>query len=94
MVKGAEIMIIPNDLYDILKWICIVVLPALACCYSALAAVWNFPLAEEIPQTILIIQTFIGALLGISSAQYYKATGSIEMPDDEVEVDNHEIGEG
>lgn len=87
-------MIIPNVVYDTLKWICIVVLPALACCYSALAAVWNFPLAEEIPQTILIIQTFIGALLGISSAQYYKAFGSIEMPSDEQEVDNTEVGEG
>ena len=87
-------MIIPNNVYDCLKWICIVVLPALACCYSALAAVWHFPLAEEIPQTILIIQTFIGALLGISSAQYYKASGSIEMPEDEVEVDNTKLGEG
>ena len=87
-------MIIPNSLYNCLKWICIVVLPALACCYSALAAVWHFPLAEEIPQTILIIQTFIGALLGISSAQYYKASGSIEMPEDEVEVDNTKLGEG
>lgn len=87
-------MIIPNVVYDTLKWICIVVLPALACCYSALAAVWHFPLAEEIPQTILIIQTFIGALLGISSAQYYKASGSIEMPEDEVEVDNTKLGEG
>ena len=87
-------MIIPNHVYDILKWVCIVVLPAIACCYSALAQIWSFPFAEEIPNTILIIQAFIGALLGISSAQYYKASGSIEMPEDEATVDNNEVGEG
>lgn len=83
-----------NKMYDILKWICIVVLPACAVCYEALASVWGFPFAQEIPRTILIIQTFLGALLGVSSAQYYKASGSIEMPPDEVEVDNNEVGEG
>lgn len=66
-------MVFPNKWYDCVKWICIVVLPACAVCYEALASVWSFPYAQEIPRTILIVQTFLGALLGISSAQYYKA---------------------
>lgn len=87
-------MIMNNQWYDILKWICLVFLPAIATCYSALGAIWGFPFVEEIPKTILVVQTLLGALLGISSAQYYKASGSIEMPEDEEEVDNNEVGEG
>lgn len=61
-----------NKIYDVLKWIALVVLPAIATLYMALSAIWGFPYGEEIVGTITAIDAFLGALLGISSAQYNK----------------------
>ena len=61
-----------NKLYDILKWITMVVLPAVATLYFALAGIWHFPYGEEIVGTIAAVDTFLGVVLGISSAQYKK----------------------
>ena len=61
-----------NKVYDVLKWIALVVLPAIAVLYSSLAGIWGFPYAEEIVGTITAVDTFLGVLLGISSAQYNK----------------------
>lgn len=62
-----------NDkIYDILKWVALVVLPAIATLYTALSAVWGLPYAEEIPATITAVDLFLGALLGVSTAQYNK----------------------
>ena len=64
-----------NKLYDILKWIAMVVLPAIATLYFALAGIWGLPYAEEIVGTITAVDTFLGVLLGISAAQYNKKKG-------------------
>lgn len=61
-----------NKVYDILKWIALVVLPAFAILYSSLAGIWGLPYAEQIPDTITAIDLFLGVVLGISSAQYKK----------------------
>lgn len=61
-----------SKVYDILKWVALVVLPAIATLYTALAGVWGLPFAEEIPATITAVDLFIGALLGVSTAQYNK----------------------
>jgi hypothetical protein len=61
-----------NKTYDILKYIAQIVLPALATLYFALAGIWGFPYGEEIVGTITAIDTFLGVLLGISSASYNK----------------------
>lgn len=61
-----------NKLYDVLKWIAMVLLPAIATLYFALAGIWGFPYPEEVVGTITAIDTFLGVLLGISSAQYHK----------------------
>lgn len=63
-----------NKVYDVLKWIAMVVLPATATLYFALAGIWGFPYGEEIVGTITAVDTFLGVLLGISSAQYHKKT--------------------
>lgn len=62
-----------NKLYDVLKYIAMIALPAVGTLYFALAAIWGFPYGEEIVGTITAIDTFLGALLGISSASYKKA---------------------
>lgn len=62
-----------NDkIYDALKWITLVALPALGTAYVALAAVWGFPYPEEVSKTVLAVCTLLGALLGISTAEYNK----------------------
>ena len=63
-----------NKIYDVLKWITMVVLPAIATLYNVLAGIWGLPLAEQIPDTITAVVTFLGIALGISSAQYHKKT--------------------
>jgi hypothetical protein len=61
-----------NKVYDILKWIAQYFLPAAGALYFALAGVWGFPHGEEIVGTIAAVDTFLGVILGISTAQYNK----------------------
>lgn len=61
-----------NKVYDVLKWIAMVVLPAIGTLYFALAGIWGFPYAEQIVGTITAVDTFLGVMLGISNAQYKK----------------------
>lgn len=61
-----------NKVYDILKWIAQILLPAAATLYFALASIWNLPYSEQVVGTIVAIDTFLGALLGISTVQYNK----------------------
>lgn len=65
-------MIFSNKTYDILKWIAQILLPALGTLYFALASIWGFPYGEQIVGTITAIDAFLGALLGISTKNYYK----------------------
>ena len=65
-------MKISNKLYDILKWLVIIVLPAAGTLYAALSTVWAWPYSEEIVTTITAVDTFLGAVLCISTATYNK----------------------
>ncbi len=61
-----------NKVYDVCKWIAQYLLPGLGTFYSALAGIWGLPFGVEIVGTITAVDTFLGILLGISSAQYSK----------------------
>lgn len=61
-----------NKMYDVLKWIALVCLPAIGALYFALAGIWGFPYGEEIVGTISAVDAFLGVLLGISTMQYNK----------------------
>lgn len=63
---------ISNKMYDILKWITMICIPALTTAYVGLSAVWGWPYATEVAKTSAVICTLLGALLGISTAQYNK----------------------
>jgi hypothetical protein len=65
-----------NKTYDVLKWVAQYLLPALATLYFAIAQVWGLPYGEQIVGTITAIDTFLGVILGISTAQYNKALNS------------------
>ena len=61
-----------NKLYNVLKWIAMLFLPALGTLYFALAGIWGLPYGEQIVGTITAIDTFLGVILGISTTQYNK----------------------
>ena len=61
-----------NKVYDILKWIAQFLLPAIGTLYFALAGIWGFPYGEQVVGTITAIDTFLGVVLGISTARYNK----------------------
>ena len=71
-----------NKVYDVLKWIALILLPALGTLYFALAQIWNFPYAEEIVGTITAVDAFLGAILQISTNQY-KRDSELQPPDEE-----------
>ena len=55
-----------NGVYDVLKWVCIVALPALELFYAVIAKIWGLPFEFEIPATINAVAVLIGSLIGIS----------------------------
>ena len=61
-----------NKTYDVLKFLAQIVLPAAGTLYFALANIWGLPMGEEIVGTITAVDAFLGAILGISTAQYNK----------------------
>ena len=65
-----------NKVYDVLKWIAMYLLPALGTLYFALASIWGLPYGEQIVGTITAVDTFLGVILGISTAQYNKRVDS------------------
>ena len=65
-------MKLTNKSYDVLKWIAQYLLPAAGTLYFALSGIWGLPYGEQIVGTITAIDTFLGVILGISTAQYNK----------------------
>lgn len=59
-------MVLPDNVYNILKWICLIALPAIAVFYFTISKIWGLPFGAEIPATINAVAVLIGALIGIS----------------------------
>ena len=64
-----------NRMYDTLKWIFTVCLPALTTLYVTLAMIWGWSYTEQIAATMTAIITCGCALLNISSVKYQKKIG-------------------
>lgn len=58
--------ILPDSVYQVLKWLVALVLPAATTLYVTLAPVWGWPLADEVAKTSAAVCTFLGVVLGIS----------------------------
>ena len=67
-----------NKVYDVLKWIAMIVLPAFATLYLGLSNVWGLPYGEEVSTTITLVNTFLGTVLMISTNQYNKRVDTNE----------------
>lgn len=63
-----------NQTYDILKRIALIIVPALATFVNAAGVVWGLPYTNEIAATITAFGVFLGATLGVSSANYTPET--------------------
>lgn len=58
---------LPSNIYDVIKFIVTVVLPAATAAYVGLAATWGWPMANEVERTLVIFYTFFCAVMGIST---------------------------
>ena len=65
-------MKLSNKLFDVLKWVAILFLPALAILIRTVFAIWNIPYGDQISATIIALQVFLGAILGVSTLNYNK----------------------
>jgi phosphatidylserine synthase len=65
-------MILSNKVYDILKWVAIIAMPAFATLVKVVFTIWGLPYGTEIATTITALATCLGALLMISNANYQK----------------------
>lgn len=66
-------MKLSNKVYDVLKWIALIVLDAVGLFYSTIANIWGLPLGDEIMGTCAALSVLIGTVIGISSAKYNKS---------------------
>ena len=73
-----EVITMSNKVYNVLKWIAMIVLPACATLYLGLSNVWGLPYGEEVSATITLVNTFLGAVLMISTSQYNKRVDTNE----------------
>jgi len=61
-----------NRTYDLLKYVALIALPAATAFFGVIGATFNLPLTQEIITVAVAADAFLGALLGISTAQYNK----------------------
>ena len=71
--------------YDFLKYIAQIVLPALATLYVTIAGIWWLPYAEAVSGTIMAVDFCLGALLKVSSDEYFSTRDIVDkvVPDTE-----------
>lgn len=69
--------ILSTNYYDVLTWIAQIFLPALAALYLAMAGFWSLPFSEQVVGTIMALDTFLGLLLGFSTAEFHKKVAQV-----------------
>ena len=83
-------MVFNDNIYNKLKWIAQYLLPALGTLYFALSGIWGLPYGEQVVGTITAVDTFLGVLLGISSANY-KGDGTMVINAGDAEKDIYSL---
>ena len=78
-----------NNMYDTLKWIALIVLPALVTFVAALGEIWGIPYSAQVAATIAAADAFLGACLQVSSANYTE-----KSYDDDADGVRHDIEAG
>lgn len=65
-------MILPDKVYNFLKWLCLIAMPALSVLIAVIFKVWEIPYSIQITTTINALAVFIGALIGVSQMNLQK----------------------
>lgn len=63
-------MKLSNKVYDVLKWLCLIALPAVSVFYAALDNAFGWGYVQQVGTVLAAVETFIGALIGVSTAAY------------------------
>ena len=61
-----------NKTYDVLKWLAMLFLPAFAILIRTVFSIWGLPYGEQISETVVAVNAFLGAILGLSNTVYKK----------------------
>ena len=59
--------ILPDKLYDLIKYVVTIIMPAASVLYVGLAAIWGWPFADEVSRTFAVVYTFLCAVMGFST---------------------------
>lgn len=85
-----------NKVYNVLKWVVMIAIPACATLYFALATIWGFPYGDEVVATMTATATFLGALIGVSTKNYNQSGEDVVLhggENDALMVEEHELVE-
>ena len=63
---------LPDKIYDALKWVCLILMPAAGTLIATLGGIWHWAYVQEVVATLVAVDTFLGVVLGISTHQYNK----------------------
>ena len=77
-MEGNTGLVLSDAAYTRLKWITLVVLPALGALYFGLSSIWGLPKGDEVVGSLAIVATFLGALLGVSTKAYNNSTAAVD----------------
>ena len=61
-----------DKLYNVLKWICLTALPALTTLYGVIGTTLHIPYTQETITILVAVDTCLGTMIGVSTANYYK----------------------
>lgn len=73
--------ILGDKLYNVLKWLCLIAIPAVGVLYATLANIWGWPYGVAIPATLEAIGACIGILIGVSQATAKKVPQDERAPE-------------
>lgn len=84
-----------NEMYDFLKLLGTIILPALAAFYETIADIWGLPFSDKVPPTIMAVVVLLNSFLGHSSSKYYeKLANSIREAEGTADAESidHQVG--
>lgn len=70
---------LPDKMYMTTKYVVTIALPAIATFYAGLATLWGFGKTTEVVGTITLVNTLLGALVALGTAQHNRETRQVEL---------------
>ncbi len=64
---------LPDGVYDVLKWVTMLLLPAFATLIVAIGKIWGWELAPQISETVVAINAFLAMIIGVSTINYNRS---------------------